>query len=81
MRRIITASQQLMNRCLLAEDEPEAILAGAEESILQLGDSRAGKGLLTPVEIIENYEGGINAFLDPSKRSKASAPALQNSMR
>jgi replicative DNA helicase len=28
------------------------------------------RGLLSPVEIVEWFEGGINAFLDPSQRSK-----------
>lgn len=31
------------------------------------------RGLLSPVEIVQNFEGGINAFLDPSKR----APGLK----
>jgi replicative DNA helicase len=31
------------------------------------------RGLLSPIEIIEQFEGGLNAFLDPSKRS----PGLQ----
>ena len=70
LRRIITASQQVMNRCLLAEEDPGLILAGAEETLLKLGDSQIGAGLQTPAEIIENYQGGINAFLDPSKRIK-----------
>ena len=62
--------QQMLNRALLAEEEPEQILAQAEESLLKLGENRAEKGLQNPREIIQNYEGGINAFLDPSKRIK-----------
>lgn len=70
LRRIAVASQQLMNRALLAEDEPEEILAGAEQTLLQLGESRTDKGLATPLQVIQGYEGGLNAFLDPSKRIK-----------
>ena len=70
LRRIITASQSMMNRCLLGEEEPGEILAGAEETLLKLGDSRAKSGLLTPGQILESYDGGISAFLDPSKRIK-----------
>ena len=70
LRRIAVASQQLMNRALLAEDDPEQILAGAEETLLRLGESRAEKGLSTPLQVIQGYEGGLNAFLDPSKRIK-----------
>jgi replicative DNA helicase len=70
LRRIAVASQQLMNRALMAEDDPEQILAGAEETLLRLGESRAEKGLTTPLQVIQGYEGGLNAFLDPSKRIK-----------
>ena len=59
-----------MNRALLGEEEPDVILAGAEESLVKLGESRMTQGLKTPGEIIEAYEGGINAFLDPSRRIK-----------
>ena len=70
LRRIIFASQHMMNRCLLGEEEPEEILAGAEETLLKLGDARIKAGLLTPEQILQDYDGGINAFLDPSKRIK-----------
>ncbi|MGA2712285.1 MAG: replicative DNA helicase [Bryobacteraceae bacterium] len=70
LRRIAVASQQLMNRALMAEDDPEEILAGAEQTLLQLGESRTDKGLATPLQVIQGYEGGLNAFLDPSKRIK-----------
>ena len=49
LRRIAVASQQLMNRALMAEDDPEQILAGAEETLLRLGESRSDKGLMTPL--------------------------------
>ena len=70
LRRIIFASQHMMNRCLVGEEEPDQILAGAEETLLKLGESRVKAGLLTPEQILKDYEGGINAFLDPSKRIK-----------
>jgi replicative DNA helicase len=70
LRRIIFTSQHLMNRCLVGEEDPEQILAGAEESLLKLGDSRVKTGLASPAQVIEEYQGGLNAFLDPSKRIK-----------
>jgi len=70
LRRIALASQNLLNRALLAEEEPGTILAGAEETLLRLGETRTEKGLMTPLEVIQNYEGGLNAFLDPSRRVK-----------
>ncbi len=70
LRRIIFASQNMMNRCLMGEEDPGDILAGAEETLLKLGEARVKTGLLGAKEILESYEGGINAFLDPSKRLK-----------
>ena len=70
LRRIIFASQHMMNRAMLGEEEAGDILAGAEETLLKLGDSRVKNGLLNPGQILEDYEGGISAFLDPSKRIK-----------
>src|SRR5437588_528669 len=40
LRRIIFTSQHLMNRCLVGEEDPQNILASAEESLLKLGDSQ-----------------------------------------
>jgi replicative DNA helicase len=70
LRRIIFTSQQLIDRCLIGEEEPDEILASAEESLLKLGETRAEDALSSPKRILEDFEGGINAFLDPSKRIK-----------
>jgi len=70
LRRIILASQHMINRCLLDAEGPDEILAGAEETLLKLGEARVKSGLLNPEQILRDYEGGINAFLDPSKRIK-----------
>src|SRR5438477_442932 len=45
LRKIIFASQALMNRCIAGEDEPSQILAGAEETLLKLGESQVKSGL------------------------------------
>ena len=42
----------------------------AEETLLKLGESRVKTGLVTPQQVICGYEGGVNAFLDPSRRVK-----------
>ncbi|MGA2599677.1 MAG: replicative DNA helicase [Bryobacteraceae bacterium] len=70
LRRIIFNSQKLIDRCVLGEEEPELLLASAEESLLKLGESRAKDALANPDRIIREFEGGLNAFLDPSKRIK-----------
>jgi len=70
LRRIIFTSQALIDRCILAEEEPDQILASAEESLIKLGDARTQDALVSPKQILDGFEGGINAFLDPSKRIK-----------
>ncbi|HZU24097.1 MAG TPA: replicative DNA helicase [Bryobacteraceae bacterium] len=78
LRRLIFASQKVIDRCLIGEDTPEEILGGAEETLLGLGDSRAGDSLVTCEQIIRGYDGGINTLLDPSKRiSGLSTPFLK----
>ena len=70
LRRIVFASQHMMNRALVGEERSDDILAGAEETLLKLGEARVKTGLVNAGDIIDGYEGGINAFLDPSKRIK-----------
>ena len=70
LRRIIFTSQKLIDRCIIGEEEPDQILASAEETLLKLGETRAQDALLNPQQILEDFDGGINAFLDPSKRIK-----------
>src|SRR3989440_3877310 len=70
LRKIIFASQNLMNRCISSDEEPSQLLAGAEETLLKLGESQVKSGLMSPAQIIEDYQGGLNSFLDPSKRIK-----------
>jgi len=70
LRSIIFTSQKLIDRCIIGEEEPDQILASAEESLLKLGESRAQDALVNPQRILQEFEGGINAFLDPSKRIK-----------
>jgi replicative DNA helicase len=70
LRRIITVSQHMMNRCIQDSEDPDQILASAEETLLRLGEARVKSGLMNPDQILKDYEGGINAFLDPSKRIK-----------
>ncbi|HWR49521.1 MAG TPA: replicative DNA helicase [Bryobacteraceae bacterium] len=70
LRRIIFASQRLIDRCMIGDDAADSILAGAEEALLKLSDAGSRSALSTPRQIIESYEGGINAFLDPANRIK-----------
>ncbi|MBZ5606422.1 MAG: replicative DNA helicase [Acidobacteriia bacterium] len=68
LRKLIFSAQNLIDRCLIGEEEPDQILASAEESLLKLGESRASEKLQTPASVISAFPGGIGAFLDPSQR-------------
>jgi replicative DNA helicase len=68
LRRMIFTAQKVIDRCLIGEEEPDEILAGAEEALLKLGESRSGDQLQSPAAIIDQFPGGITAFLDPSRR-------------
>ncbi len=68
LRRLIFSAQAVIDRCLMAGEEPDEILASAEETLLKLGDSRAREQLASPASIVQKFPGGINAFLDPSQR-------------
>jgi replicative DNA helicase len=68
LRKLIFSAQKVIDRCLIGEDEPDDILAGAEESLLKLGEARSGERLESPSTVIEKFPGGVSAFLDPSQR-------------
>jgi replicative DNA helicase len=70
LRRIIYTSQSLIDRAMSGAESPDELLGAAEESLLKLGDYNARQSLVNPRTILENYDGGLNSFLDPSKRIK-----------
>lgn len=68
LRKLIFGAQKIIDRCLIGEEEPDEILAGAEETLLKLGEARSGERLESPSTVIGKFPGGVNAFLDPSQR-------------
>src|ERR1039458_6743545 len=83
LRRIIFASQHLMNRCLIGEEEPDEILAGAEETLLRLGEDRVKSGLVSPRQVIDEYQGGTGkqghtrCFRRVEARNPATGPRIR----
>ena len=73
LRHIIFTSQGLIDRCVNGTDDPHDILASAEEQLMSLGEAQVSDSLLTPREVIERFEGGLNAFLDPTKRIRGTS--------
>jgi replicative DNA helicase len=51
LRRLITTSNQVMNRCFDAEEEPEALLDEAERSILAIAEDRIRQGFVPISEV------------------------------
>ncbi|HML16499.1 MAG TPA: replicative DNA helicase [Bryobacteraceae bacterium] len=68
LRKLIFSAQAVIDRCLIGEDEPDEILASAEETLLKLGEARSREELSLPQSVIEKFPGGVGAFLDPSQR-------------
>ena len=73
LRRMILAAQATIDKCLVGEESADAILAATEESLLKLGETQSNTTLVSPRQVIESFEGGINAFLDPSRRIKGTS--------
>ncbi len=58
LRRIILNSQSLIERCMLDNEDPQLILADAEESLLKLGEAQKREDLPNPGQILERLQGG-----------------------
>jgi replicative DNA helicase len=54
----------------MGEEDPQTILAGAQDGLLRLVNEDTRTGVATPAQVLEGYPGGLNAFLDPSKASR-----------
>ena len=76
LRKLIFSSQRIIDRCLIGEEQPDKILASAEESLLKLGEASANEQLSSPASIVESFPGGANAFLDPSQRVRGLSTGL-----
>ena len=77
MRRLVFTGEMVMKRALMGEEDPNEILASAEETFLKLGEARAKNTLVNTYQILQDFEGGINIFLDPSKRIKGISTGLR----
>src|SRR5438876_8998197 len=48
LRKLIFSAQSVINRCLAGDEEPDQILASAEETLLKLGEARTRDELTPP---------------------------------
>lgn len=70
LRRLIFAAQGAMDRSFLGEEMSETILGDLEESLLRISSGNKRDTLARPGDIIERFDGGLDALLDPSNRLK-----------
>lgn len=68
LRRIITVSQDTINRALTGGEDPKQILGAVEDAFMKMGEIQTRNSLASPAQILNEYDGGVNAFLDTSKR-------------
>lgn len=64
LRKIIFTSQKLIQRCLVADGEPEELAQAAVTSLVELTERREDHGPERAFDTIVNYEGGLNGFFD-----------------
>ena len=81
LRRIIFASQHMMNRCLLDEEEPDVILARSGGNAAQDGRSAGEVRAAEPTRSSRHTTAASTRFSIPASGSRASAPASSSSMR
>lgn len=68
LRQMIFASQEIMQRCFVGEEDPKKILEVAEDSFLRLGEAHSNDELISARDVIDATPGGLDAMLDPMSR-------------
>jgi replicative DNA helicase len=68
LRQVIFTSQEVMQKAYLGEDGPSGIISAAQTALLKLGEEGIRADLTSAAQVFESVEGGLNAFLDPSRR-------------
>jgi replicative DNA helicase len=67
LRQIALAAHNLMERALLADDDPAAILTHADSILASLMPDGSLASWENPGEIIRSYPGGLKSFITPSR--------------
>lgn len=69
LRQLVFQGQEVINRAMNAVESADDIAGGTIESIQKIqGELQTGDGGRSPTEVLDNYPGGMNAFLDPSQQ-------------
>lgn len=71
LRKLIGTAEGIISDCLQeAGREVDDILADSETAVMKVGNQLLRSGLESPRETLEKLDGGVGAFLDPTKRPK-----------
>lgn len=70
LRSIIFQSQAAINRSLRDDEDPGEIAARLQDGLESAAPSAAEDLARTPMQIVDQFPGGISTFLDPSLRPK-----------
>jgi len=70
LRRIVFNAQHALNRAMVAQESADEVLMAYRESVFGLGTGDQNAGVRDALQIAEQYPGGINVLLDPSKREQ-----------
>ncbi len=68
LRQLIHASEQNISEAKAQNESVDAILARAEKNVSRIGTSLLGGRLASATDALDRSEGGIEGFVDPSKR-------------
>ncbi len=70
LRRMIGTAQSVISDCVAGSDPAEEILGRSESAVMSVADAQIRSESSEPREIIEGFPGGIQGFLDPTRRPK-----------
>jgi hypothetical protein len=65
LRRVIFAAQHMMNRCLAGEEEPDQILAGAEETLRKLSQAQQTQAIVEIPPVSEGAAVKVEYLREP----------------
>ena len=77
LRDLVTTCHSIATRALDAAEEPAQLISDAQERFLQMSAGPVSGAARTPRQIAEQFEGGVNALLDPSKADKGLMTGFQ----
>lgn len=74
LRKTIIAAQALIEECTSSSDSADGILSRAGRVLSTLSDARSPRGeLKSSAEVVQDYPGGVNAFLSPHLKERGIA--------